>query len=438
MAQVLILADDMTGTNDTGASIHELGYTVCAVNDAEQPAAHAEGYDCISVNLDSRALKAEKAYQRVYQAAKRFSAEDTKVFSKRIDSTLRGNLGSECDALLDWVPGDPVCFAVPAFPQAGRVYHGDTLFVFGTVLTETAAARDPQCPIRTASAKARFQEQTRRKVCVVSLQEVRRTTEEMIRLLRRRYEEGNRIILLEADTETDIRAAALAAAESGLPFVCADPGPFTAAVVHEKVRAGGFVPVSMPVRRGGAVLAVVGSVNEVSCRQIQVLRSSPGTGVVALDVAQLIMGDRQRIVREAVERVLQQSPLLHTVLLVLSSSLERPEERVDFRRSAGLLGVTAGEVSCMVNDAIADAAVQCLQREPRFGGLFSCGGDISAALFRRMGVNCMRVLEEVIPLAVCAQMENGYYIVTKGGMVGEPDGMRRCIDHLRSHYLTEL
>lgn len=436
MARILVLADDMTGANDTGAALHELGYEVLAVNDISQPVDGTEGYDCVSVNLDSRPLDAGTAYRQVQGAAERFSGPDTILFSKRIDSTLRGNLGSECDALLDWRPGDPVCFVAPAFPKAGRIYHNDTLFVAGTELTATPAAADPQCPIRTASVKERFQEQTRRKVCVVPLAAVREGADELICLLRARYLEGTRIILLEADREADIQAAAFAAVHSGLPFVCADPGPFTAAAAHEYVPVGAPSPYVTTSLSGGVILGVVGSINEVSREQLKMLCSREETKLAVLDVQQVLTECRDNAIIETVERAVSQLSGAHTVLLVLSTVLEPPAERLDFEIAAERLGSSAEEVRRLVNDSLAETAERCLQRTSAFGGLFSCGGDTSAALLRRLGVHCMRILGEVIPLAVCAQMAGGRLIVTKGGMAGRPDGMCLCVDYLRDRGLS--
>ena len=126
----------------------------------------------------------------------------------------------------------------------------------GTELTATPAAADPQCPIRTASVKERFQEQTRRKVCVVPLAAVRGGADELICLLRTRYLEGTRIILLEADREADIQAAAFAAVHSGLPFVCADPGPLPPQQPMNTCRLELPRPMSRPASAAGSFWAL--------------------------------------------------------------------------------------------------------------------------------------------------------------------------------------
>ena len=258
----------------------------------------------------------------------------------------------------------------------------------------------------------------------------------MICLLRARYLEGTRIILLEADREADIQAAAFAAVHSGLPFVCADPGPFTAAGAHEYVPVGAPSPYVPTGLSGGVILGVVGSINEVSREQLKMLCSREETKLAVLDVQQVLTECRDNAIIETVERAVSQLSGAHTVLLVLSTVLEPPAERLDFEIAAERLGSSAEEVRRLVNDSLAETAERCLQRTSAFGGLFSCGGDTSAALLRRLGVHCMRILGEVIPLAVCAQMAGGRLIVTKGGMAGRPDGMCLCVDYLRDRGLS--
>ena len=166
------------------------------------------------------------------------------------------------------------------------------------------------------------------------------------------------------------------------------------------------------------------------------LCSREETKLAVLDVQQVLTERRDNAIIETVERAVSQLSGAHTVLLVLSTVLEPPAERLNFEIAAERLGSSAEEVRRLVNDSLAETAERCLQRTSAFGGLFSCGGDTSAALLRRLGVHRMRILGEVIPLAVCAQMAGGRLIVTKGGMAGGPDGMCLCVDYLRDRGLS--
>ena len=84
MPQILILADDMTGANDTGCAIHDLGIDVCCVNDLSLPAPLAEHCPCISVNLDSRALPPRDAARTVVRAVSWNQGDGPRCFSARL------------------------------------------------------------------------------------------------------------------------------------------------------------------------------------------------------------------------------------------------------------------------------------------------------------------------------------------------------------------
>jgi uncharacterized protein YgbK (DUF1537 family) len=57
--------------------------------------------DVISVNTDTCGMPAQEAYRIVREAAMRIRDDDYENIFKSLDSTLRGNLGVEIDAVLN-------------------------------------------------------------------------------------------------------------------------------------------------------------------------------------------------------------------------------------------------------------------------------------------------------------------------------------------------
>ena len=122
MPEILIVADDYTGANDTAVLMLQEGFPACTV--LEEKDGSGPDAACIAVSTDSRSVSPEEAYRRVFEATRRYMREDTFLLSKRIDSTLRGNLGAEICAMLDAAGGERCALVVPTFPGAGRVYKG--------------------------------------------------------------------------------------------------------------------------------------------------------------------------------------------------------------------------------------------------------------------------------------------------------------------------
>src|SRR3989442_8036968 len=132
-----IVADDLTGACDTGALFAARGPVPVTV--WPDPPLRAP---VSVVDTESRALDPADAARRVAGVAR--SVARTRFF-KKIDSTLRGPIGAEVDALLRATPaaGALVC---PALPAEHRVVVERVLTVGAVPVAETAIAEDPTFP----------------------------------------------------------------------------------------------------------------------------------------------------------------------------------------------------------------------------------------------------------------------------------------------------
>ena len=144
-AQALgIIADDLTGAMDSSGYFAEKGLTTVVVL--------APGYsptaDVVVVSTNSRADDADVACEKVRQAVKRLTG---RIVYKKIDSTLRGNIGVELDAAMDELACDKAIVA-PAFPAVGRTTVGGLLLVDGTRVAGTQFAQDPISPVRESTS----------------------------------------------------------------------------------------------------------------------------------------------------------------------------------------------------------------------------------------------------------------------------------------------
>lgn len=127
MPQCVVIADDLTGGNATGVLLKKMNYQAYTVMNTESMDLQAlEDCDCVIYPTDSRCVAPEVAYERVYNICSLLKDDAVKVYSNRIDSTLRGNLGSETDAMLDCLGEDYIAIVAPCFRQnrCRRLYAG--------------------------------------------------------------------------------------------------------------------------------------------------------------------------------------------------------------------------------------------------------------------------------------------------------------------------
>jgi len=102
MDKLLIIADDFTGSLDTGIQFCKNGVRAKVVSDVNYDfATMGEDVSLIVINSDSRPLTPKDAYDRVYTVAKNAVANGIKYIYKKTDSGLRGNVGPELLAVMD-------------------------------------------------------------------------------------------------------------------------------------------------------------------------------------------------------------------------------------------------------------------------------------------------------------------------------------------------
>src|SRR5690606_28432096 len=89
--------------------------------------------DVIVLNSDSRAIEAGKSYDIVFNLSSQLKQLGVSTVYKKIDSTMRGNIGPEIDAVMDAF-NYKISFVVPAFPKSNRTTINGEHFVNGVLL----------------------------------------------------------------------------------------------------------------------------------------------------------------------------------------------------------------------------------------------------------------------------------------------------------------
>src|SRR5688572_9723585 len=121
--KLVILADDLTGAADSAARCVQAGLSAQIWLEPSPQVTHA---DVVALSTDSRFLPPEEAQQRVTECLAALTAWSGATWYKKIDSTLRGNIGAEIDAMLAAL-SNSVAMICPSFPAQGRGLEGGKL-----------------------------------------------------------------------------------------------------------------------------------------------------------------------------------------------------------------------------------------------------------------------------------------------------------------------
>src|SRR5215216_1433710 len=172
MTSFAIIADDLSSATDCGAQVVRSGLSAVVPLYSYSLPKQARSVQVISVDTDSRSLPPDQAYAKVRAPAQELLAEGWTDFYKSVDSTLRGNLGVEIEAVLEVVQPDCAIIA-PAFPKYGRTTVNGIQYLHGRPLHDTEFGTDPTAPVKDADIARRLAEGSPRKAGQLSLDQVR-------------------------------------------------------------------------------------------------------------------------------------------------------------------------------------------------------------------------------------------------------------------------
>jgi uncharacterized protein YgbK (DUF1537 family) len=404
MPQVLVIGDDLTGSNATGAGFARAGMRTISVSGLDRVGCAVEA-DVVVLNVGTRHADVDRARGLVQKAAEAVPSADLLV--KRVDTTLRGNVGAEADALLDVAPPGTRGLVVPAFPDAGRTTVGGLHLVDGVPLAETFAARDPLTPVAASRVATVVRRGTDRAIEELPLDVVQAGARAVTEAL---AETDAPLIVCDATTnahlDTIAEAAARVHADHGIRWLSVDSGPFA-------VRLAAALGLGPGERRLPPVLAVVGSITETT--RDQILETEQVLGARFVDVP--LDGLDPRAIAD------RAAALVDTGTRI-----------VGIRTCPPLSGKPADPgIAARIPAVLADATAALLA-EHRFGGLYATGGDIAEATTEALDSDGFAIDTEVLPLAVAGRLVGGPHeglpFATKGGLIGDRAAAVACLEHL--------
>lgn len=433
MPKLAIIADDLTGANDAGVQFVKYGLRVQVFLAKPDTTGNNEPVDVLVLDTDSRAIAPRIAFDRVCAAGRWVSdysvATERPLIFKKIDSTLRGNLGPEIDAAMvefgfDWAA------VVPAFPVNGRITAGGWHLVHQVPIAESEIARDPKAPVNESVLPELLSIQSNQPVGHVYLTHVIQGPESIRRRIGELLAEGVRIVSFDATTDNHLRsiAQAIAAAteKSALWVGCAGLADTIPAVMGWSKQS----PADSTGEHPGPVLVVAGSVSHVTNRQINLFLNQESVKLVSVQAALLMGGELEseiaRCIMEAAAGLKQGQDIL------LSSAMD--SEAVDCARAAGKEnGFDSQQVSEGVAQAIGRIVRQLVPAKP--AGMFLTGGDTAIAVCRALGVSAIEILAEISPGIPLGKLVGGICpglrVVTKAGAFGGEKAIVEAVNVLK-------
>ena len=400
LTHFIIVADDLTGAADTAARCFGAGLPAVVY---PKPLQHDLAAGAAAFTSDSRHMQAAQAAQAVAELIAGIDAPPQAIWYKKIDSTLRGNLGSELDAMLRALADSqsrnvaPACAVIcPAFPDQGRGLRQ------GELVLHAGGAQNILLPARLA-------EQTARPQVTIALADVRAGAAHLGQHMQKSVQEGAQFLIIDALTNADLATIVTAARQAVRQALFCGSAGLAGALARQLWQQHSSTSSHAADRTWSAAetatLVVAGSGNPIAQQQIQQLRGKRHVRAIEWQAQPASALDPELMVSHS-------ALLMHLPPPPASAQLDGPEARIQADR----LGEQAA------------SAWQIVQ--PR--RVILTGGDTAMAVLSKVGIARLQIIEEVMPGIPLALGQDKWgrvvQVILKPGGFGDEQTLATLID----------
>lgn len=403
---IAIIADDLTGANDTGVQYKKNGYstTVKIMNDNDVTSKMFKTSDVVVINTDSRPLSSKEAYDTVYTVAKNINTlDDVEYIYKKVDSLMRGNPAPELEAIID-ATGATLAIVASAFPDNGRIVTDGTLMMPDNKHVDITNI---------------FNTETKKKAVNVRIINIREGAESLKAFMERQMENGTSIFVFDTISNEDLAIISDAAMLiEGKKVFCGSAG--LAKQLGRKKKA--------EIKYDDTVFIVVGSRSATTAHQVRLAKETFKLPIVLVDSNDIIEDRYEKAVTEAVEKSLEFYNSGQKLVIIAIDSLFE-EYTMVLRETA-----TDTEKSLRIAESLGDI-VKRLYNHIKPVTFVATGGDTAFQICDFLGSDGMELTDEIVPgvpIGILREgMADGNSMVTKSGSFGEEDTLVKVINYLR-------
>ncbi len=424
----LLIADDLTGGADAGAQFAKGGFTtflISMLGDAKIDLSRHARHDVLVVNTDSRGLTPEHAFLKVSSLFTHFDAQLFPIIYKKIDSTLRGNIGYEIDAILK-ATDSFLCFLAPTYPEQKRTVVGGILIVGEKPLAQTEVARNTFSPMEESHVYKILQGQSRNNVGCIDLTHVASTPEKLLKTVNEKREKGNKIIIFDAVSREDLRnIVEVGFSLERIPLFVGSAG--LAEEVAKRFPSSN-TKVSRKLKPYKHILLVSGTASSITHQQLRRIEKKGSVRAFQLTKTLIVGGNgKPREEREAIVKGITNAISRGIAILKSPPEILVPDED--------------GEIPAhlKITETLASITVASLEGSPiksRDLALLLTGGETAQRVLNVLQPQGIEIEGELLEGIVVGHLVGGNWdgltVVTKAGGFGKEDAMERTVKMLES------
>lgn len=425
--KLAIIADDLTGANDSGVQLARHGLKTTVLLDMDETS--IKNYEAVVFDTDSRSIDQVEAYEKVKQTVQFLILAGFKSIFKKLDSTMRGNIGAEIDAVYDAVKPNFMMIA-PGYPKNNRSIRESTHYLNGIPLGETEISKDPKTPVTTSYLPDLLKQQTKQAIGTITVDDLAQGEKHIQNKIKTYFESNIPYLIIDSTEENHLEQ--ILNYTKNLPYQFAWVG---SAGIANYLPAYYDIPekqkqLTIP-KNNGPILTVIGSVNKNSRAQLNVLLETTSTYAIPFESFKAVTNEleKDQEIKKVYQEAYQKAKDGHDVVIYSTG------EKVDIEKAwkAGEAnGLNHTEISNEIVKAIGTICAELLENKC-FKGVTMTGGDTAKQICSLWDVKGFELLDELeigVPISRFLGIDD-LYVITKAGGFGSKNVFMTAINKLK-------
>jgi len=427
---IYVIADDLTGANDTGVQFAKKGYnTMVSTFNKQLTIIIPDNLDVFVIDTETRELEGKTARKILRNILKKLNINKNDMIYKKVDSTLRGNVGVEIEEIMNILKKD-ICIFSSSLPSQQRMTVGGYLIVNQKPLGLSEYSSNHLDQGENSFIPFLLKKQTDFPVGQIDLKDVVKGQETILSKINELSQKGNKIIVIDSTNEEHLKDIFA----SGLKF----DGPvlFSGSAglanhfpnINNKHEA---LKIKIEDNKS-PVIVVAGSRNSIMEDQVNYLKNRLNFTELKIDLEH-VFSDKDRILDNyAAEGI---KAIKGNRDLVIHTNAIYNEEKLINKKLMLKYNIGFRELEIEIKNFLGELTSKIIKNSAS-RNLVLTGGDIALGVCKELGISNLNVIDELlpgIPLAIANYKNYNLNIVTKAGGFGKEDTLYNLINKLKNY-----
>jgi D-threonate/D-erythronate kinase len=428
---IYIIADDLTGANDTGVQFTKNGYKtkVLILDDELTNTKFEDNYDVLVIDTETREDEEKISRSRLNKILKSINVSEKDIIYKKIDSTLRGNIGAEIEEIMK-IFNKQFCIISPSFPSHQRVTIGGNLLVEQKLLGLSGYVDNSTGKKAESFIPSLLGQQTKLSIGRIDLSAVNKGQYEIKKALNDLIEQKKNIIVIDSSDEKNLRDIV----SGGIGF--SEKVLFSGSAGLANCLAESYKKkkdLKYDIRNNkNPILIVGGSRNPVMVDQIEYLKNKLKFAELKINIKEIYSQESKILVYYAEEalKILKNNQ----DLAIYTDAINNEKKSID-KELMQEYKLTYKELENKIKEFFG-LLTSTIIKKNTIRNMILTGGDIAISVCKELCISNLEVLGELlpgIPLTRACFHEDTLNIITKAGGFGRKETLYELINKFRNY-----